>query len=128
MLQKLSKLTTADHSGAGWLQIFHLYRGFWRRYAKPADYTKLAVKTIAFYPRYIKGKRYRPLRVGYVVRGLVVRATKETRLYDNTRLWCSKNKVILLKKKGTFKSKHLYGFLPRTTKKKQYHALFDNVV
>lgn len=128
MLQKLTKLTTTDHSGAGWLQIFHLYRGFWRRYAYLGEYTKSAVKTIAFYPRYIKGKRYRPLRIGYVVRGLVVRVRKATRFVDNTRLWSFSNNVVLLKRRGVFKTKHLYGPLPRVTKKKQHQALFYDII
>lgn len=128
MLQKLSKLTTTDHSGAGWLQIFHLYRGFWRRYAYIGDYTKSAVKTIAFYPRHIKGKRYRPLRVGYVVRGLIVRSRKPNRFVDNTRLWAFSNNSVLLKKRGVFKTKHIYGPVPRTLNKKHHLSLFNYVV
>jgi len=53
MVQKQTAVWVADRSGAAWLQAFHLYRGTWRRYAGYGDYIKGAVKTVAFYPRYV---------------------------------------------------------------------------
>lgn len=128
MLQKLTMARVCDHSGAGWIQTIHLYRGTWRRSSSLADYIKGAVKRIAFYPRVVKGKRYRPLRVGYVVRGLIVQTRFQRRFVDNTRFVTTTNGVVLLKKRGVFKSKFLYGPLSRLTKKKQYLSLFDEFI
>lgn len=128
MLQKQTYVTVSDHSGAGWIQLFHLYRGSWRRYIAVGGYAKAAVKTIAFYPRAIRGKRYRPLRQGFVVRGMAVQTRAPLRFYDNTRHWSFANSLILLKRRGLFKSKYIYGPLSRTLNKKQYIALFDDYI
>jgi len=128
MLQKQTQSGVTDHSGAGWVQLFHLYRGFWRRYAFPGTYVKAAVKKIAFYPRAIKGKRYRPLRQGYVVRGLVVHTRKEFRFSDNTRYWLFANNLVLLRRRGLFKSKYIYGPLSRVLNKKLYQTYFDDAL
>jgi ribosomal protein L14 len=72
MFQKLTRITVSDGTGAGWLQVFHIYRGSRRRYAFIGDFIKMSVKTIAAYPKFIRGRRYRPLRVGYIVRGLAI--------------------------------------------------------
>lgn len=74
MLQRQTTALVLDLSGAGWVQLFHLYRGSTRRYAQIGGFVKGAVQTVAFYPTYIRGKRYRPIRVGHVVRGLVIQA------------------------------------------------------
>jgi ribosomal protein L14 len=72
MFQKLTRVGVADGTGAGWLQVFHIYRGSSRRYAKLGEYVKLSVKSMLSYPRFIRGRRYRPLRAGFVVRGFCV--------------------------------------------------------
>jgi len=86
MLQKLSKVVATDQSGVGWIQIFHLYGGSFRAATTVGGFVKGAVKSIAFYPKYIRGKRYRPTRQGFVVRGLATTALYAQRYNDNTRV------------------------------------------
>jgi ribosomal protein L14 len=128
MLQKFSHTTVSDNSGVAWLQLFHLYRGSWRRYAYIGDFAKGAVKEIAFYPLRVRGKRYRPLRKGFVVRGLVTQTVKERRFLDNTRCQFTTNAVVLLKRRGVFKSKYIYGPLSRLVKRRQYAAYFEAAI
>jgi ribosomal protein L14 len=85
---------------------------------------KGAIKRIAFYPRYRRGKRYRPLRVGYVVRGLVTQTRQPVRFFDGARCFAYQNAVVLLKKRGVLKSKYLTGPLLRTIRRPQYESLF----
>ncbi len=125
MVQKQTNLCVADRSGAAWVQVFHLYRGSWRRFSSYGDYVKSSVKKIAFYPKYIWSKRYKPLRMGYVVRGLLIQVKKQKRFNDNTRCFFRKNSVVLLKKREVFKSQTFYGPLVRLTKKKRYESLFN---
>lgn len=125
MVQKQTNVWVSDHSGASWVHVFHLYRGFWRRTSSYGDYIKGSVKKIAFYPKYIWGKKYKPLRVGYVVRGLLTQLKFSKRFFDNTRCSFRKNSVILLKKKEVFKSQTFYGPLVRLVKKKKYYSLFN---
>lgn len=124
MLQKLSYTVVGDESGARWVQLFHLYGGSRRRYLTPGLFAKGAVKQVAFYPLRIKGKRYRPIRQGFVVRGLAVHAVAVSRFVDNTRCAFTQNTLMLLKKRGVFKSKYLNGPLIRLVRRRRYLALF----
>ena len=124
MLQKQSKVTVSDGSGVSWLQVFHIYRGSWRRYANIGDFVKTSVREVVGYPRYVRGKRYKPLRVGYIVRGLVTNTVAWSRFKDNTRFRFYMNSIVLLKKRGTFRSKYIYTPISRMVRKRQYRVLF----
>lgn len=124
MLQKLSYLTLADASGAGWICAYHLYGGSWRKVVGCGGFVKAAIKAVAFFPLRIRGKRYRPLRKGFRVRGLVVHTTQMSRFLDNTRCAFQANTAVLLKRRGIFKSKYVYGPLPRLIRRKRYQAMF----
>ena len=128
MLQKQTRVTANDHSGAGWVQLFHIYRGFMRRHAFVGDYVKGSVRRLAFLPKHIRGKRYRPLRVGYKVRGFVAHTRHAQRFADGARCAFTANGVVLLKRRGLFKSKTLYGPLSRAVRKQRYEALFNAFV
>ncbi len=128
MIQKQTNVWVSDHSGAAWIHVFHLYRGFWRRSSSYGNYIKGAVKKIAFYPKYIWGKKYKPLRVGYVVRGLIIQTKFVKRFGDNTRCSFRKNSVVLLKKRGDFKSQTFYGPSSRFLRKKKYYSLFSSFI
>jgi ribosomal protein L14 len=92
------------------------------------DFIKGAIKRIAFYPKHRRGKRYRPLRLGFKVRGLVTQTRHPARYNDMTRAWFFQNAVVLLKRRGSLKSKYLQGPLTRTIRRRQYAALFDGWV
>lgn len=128
MLQKLTKAVATDQSGVGWIQIFHLYGGSTRKKTSVGGFVKGAVKSIAFYPKYIRGKRYRPTRLGFVVRGLVMGACYNQRFVDNSRVWALRNGLALIKKRGVFKAKHTQGVLIRVVKRRRYWSLFDDVI
>lgn len=128
MVQKQTNVWVSDRSGAAWIHTFHLYRGSWRRTSGYGSYIKGSIRAISFYPKYIWGKRYRPLRVGYVVRGLLTQLKASNRFFDNTRCQFRKNALVLLKKREVFKSQTLYGPLVRLAKKRRYEALFDSFI
>lgn len=125
MLPKLARVRVVDASGAGWVQVFHIYRGFNHRHATLGEFIKGAIKTIAFYPRYRRGKRYRPLRLGHIVRGLVVQTRAPVRLVDNTRIFFFQNATVLLKRRGVLKTKLIAGPLTRSIRRRQYEAMFE---
>jgi ribosomal protein L14 len=128
MLQKLSRAVAIDQSGVGWVQVFHLYGGSRRQSTGLGSFVKGAVKSIAFYPKYIRGKRYRPTRQGHVVRGLLMEARFAKRFYDNSRVWALANGLALIKKRGVFKAKHIQGCVIRTIRRRRYRALFGELV
>jgi len=126
MLPKLARTKVVDTSGAGWTMTFHIYRGFQHRYASLGDFLKGSIKHVAFYPRYRRGKRYRPLRLGYIVRGLVVQTRHPVRFYDNTRVFFFQNASVLLRRRGLLKSKFITGPLVRTMRRRQYNSVFTD--
>jgi ribosomal protein L14 len=128
MLQKLSRAVAIDQSGVGWVQVFHLYGGSRRKSTNVGRFVKGAVKSIAFYPKYIRGKRYRPTRLGYVVRGLLMEARYAQRFPDNTRAWGLTNGLALIKKRGVFKVKYIQGCVLRTIRRRRHRALFGDLV
>jgi ribosomal protein L14 len=128
MLPKLAMLKVVDASGAGWVQTFHIYRGSTHRLATLGDFVKGSLKRIAFYPRARRGKRYRPLRLGYIVRGLVCQTRHPLRFVDNTRCVFFQNATVLLRRRGLLRSKYLSGPLCRTIRRRQYAALFPAYV
>ena len=128
MLPKLAQVKVVDASGAGWVQVCHIYRGFKHKAASLGDFIKGSIKRIAFYPRHRRGKRYRPLRLGFVVRGLVCQTRHPVRYHDGTRGFFFQNTVVLLKRRGVLKSRYLVGPLVRTIRRRQYAALFPGFV
>lgn len=128
MLPRLAYVKVLDASGAGWVQAFHVYRGSFHKYAQVGDFIKGAVKRIAFYPRLRRGRRYRPLRLSYRVRGLVVQTRHAVRFLDGTRCICLQNAVVLLRKRGTLRSKFVAGPLLRVIRRPQYESLFRGYV
>ena len=124
MVQKLTRCRVVDTSGAGWVQVFHVYRGTFHKVAVVGDYVKSSIKQVAFYPRRVRGKRYRPLRQGYVVRGLLLHTTHPTRFLDNTRVSFPANTLALLKRRGLLKSKYVIGPILRVARRPQFEATF----
>lgn len=125
MIQKFMKVSTCDQLGIGWLRVIHLYRGSFRRYSKIGEFIKMSIRTIYKFPKKIKGKRYRRMRIGFVVRGLVFLAFKNKKFFDFSRISIFSNSVILLKKKGVFKSKNYVGPSLRLLNKWNYIFLTD---
>lgn len=124
MFQKLTRIGVADGSGVGWLQVFHLYRGSWRRYCAAGNFLKASVRTIITFPRYIRGRRYRPVRVGFIVRGLATSARSWARFTDGSRQRFLANSCVLLKRRGLLRSKYVYVPHTRLIRRSQYRLLF----
>jgi ribosomal protein L14 len=127
MFQKLTRVSVSDGTGIGWLQVFHLYRGSKRRYAKFGDFVKMSIRSINTFPVFIRGRRYRPLRVGYIVRGFATNICAWSRFFDGTRTRFFSNSVVLIKRKGLLKSKYTYTPLSRLIRKAKYRLLFSSL-
>ena len=127
MFQKLTHAGVADGTGCGWVQVFHLYRGSRRRYAGVGDFTKLSIRSMVSYPRPIRGRRYRPLRIGFVVRGFVCNVRAWVCFGDSARMRFLSNGVVLVRRRGMFRSKYVYSPLSRLVRRRQYGMLFAAV-
>jgi ribosomal protein L14 len=128
MLQRQSWALVLDASGAGWVQLFHLYRGSYRRFTHIGEYAKAAVKVVAFYPRRIWGKRYRPLRVGHKTRGLLLQTRFAVRFADSARVVFFQNAMVLLRRRGTMRTKANPTLLSRCARRQQYESIFGRLL
>lgn len=88
----------------------------------------MSVRFITKYPRKIRGKRYKPIRVGFRCRGMVTLLLKNKLFHDRSSLRVFQSSVLLLKKKGVFKSKSVFGPAIRNIKRKHYHEIFNYFV
>ena len=125
MLQKESYLRVTDSTGVGWLMIYHIYRGSWRRSARIGDYVRMSVKNIVRYPIRRRGLRYRPIRPGFRVRGLLVNLVKNKAFFDFSRLVTTVSTCVLLKKSNMFKSRHFKGPITRNMRYRKHHNKFN---
>lgn len=98
------------------------------RAATIGDFLKASVRHVAFYPKYRRGRRYKPIRLGHIVRGLVVQTRHPVRFSDNARLFFLQNAVVLLKRRGLLRSKQIVGPLPRTIRRRQYSSIFSGIL
>ena len=128
MLAKLTMVRVLDTTGVGWVQTFHLYGGSHRRWAAVGGFMKGAVSHITFYPKVRRGKRHRPLYVGKIVRGLITQARYVSRYHDGARCRFFFNAVVLLRRRGTLRSKLLHGPVSRNARRRAYEALFGGFV
>lgn len=124
MLQKQSMVTVADATGIGWCQVIHLYGGYRQRYARPGTYVKTTIRSIFKRRIKIRGRKYRPPKVGYILRGLVTRAAATLTMPDLSRHSALSSTIIGLKKRGVFKSKHHYGPLFIGVRRRRYGSMF----
>jgi ribosomal protein L14 len=113
MVFKESKVRACDGSGAGVTRVIHPYKKFKRRYSLLGEYKKASIKTLARLPRRIRGRRYRPLRRGFVVRGLLVRAPSPRLVGAVLGASCASSASVLVKRRGVLRSKYIYGPMQR---------------
>ncbi len=83
---------------------------------------------MVLYPTRIRGKRYRPLRPGYVVRGFLTNTVFPVKYKDNTNINFFFNGCVLIKKKGIFRSNYIITPLLKNIRKKQYQYLFKKMI
>ena len=128
MIFKESKVLVSDGSGAGITRVIHPYKKFKRGYSLIGEYKKASIKTLVRLPRRIRGKRYRPLRRGFVVRGLLARAPSPRLVGSTLGVSCESSASVLLKRRGVLKSKYIYGPMQRPRFALKFRAYFGALV
>ena len=119
MIQKNSILVPADKCGVLTVNIFHLYKGFNRKFSYFSDYIKLSVrKTIPESKLLKKSKR----------KGIIIRTNKYITVSDNTTVRFDYNSVIILKKRLTPEGKEIFGPILRNFKKKKFLSSFTGLI
>lgn len=128
MIFKESIIFNCDRSGARKVKVFHTYHRLKKRYAMLGEYMKVSVKTIERRPLRIRGKRYRPTHIGYILRGLYSLSIYNKQLCGSQCVKTSGNTMITLKKRGIIKSPYILSPIGRPFRVKKFFYIFDNVL
>jgi ribosomal protein L14 len=121
MFFKETKLSINDRSGAGRVGIFHLYTLRQRETGYVGHYVKGSVKKLSRLPPRIRGRRFRPIRCGFVVRCIVNNSFKVRGMGRGVFLSCIfDSAAVLIKRRGTLRSKHIFGVIQRPRIRKKF--------
>ena len=128
MSHRLSSVWVSDHSGGQRIMLFHSYARWLRGMVYQGEYAKGVVRALSFLPRPIRGRRYKPLRVGHKVRGILVRGSllrgTGLVLYSKSALAATAT----VKKRGVLRSPYVFGPACRPRASKRFCALFRHLV
>lgn len=111
MIQKESRLTVADNSGAKEVLCINVLGGSKRRYAGVGDNIVVSVKNAI-----PSGN----IKKGTVAKAVVVRTKKETRRPDGSYIRFDDNAVVLLNASGEMIGTRIFGPVARELREKQY--------
>jgi large subunit ribosomal protein L14 len=128
MIFKQTWLSVADNTNVRWLQVFHLYKGFYRKTTKIGFFIKATARVVEPPRIEYKGFKVKYNKKGDICRGLIIRARFNTKKHDGSSIYFSSNNTILLKKKQDVKSKYLYGPVSYVIKRKKFLTLFSTVL
>lgn len=128
MIFKQTWVGVSDNTNVKWLQIFHLYKGFYRKVTKVGFFVKGTARVVEPPKLEYKGFKRKFNKKGDICRGLIVRNKFNIVKKDGSALKFKSNNVILLKKKNEIKSKYLYGPVPTQIRRKKFLNLFKKIV
>ena len=111
MIQVGTNVKITDNTGAKTGRVFKILGGSKRRYARLGDLVVLSIKTAE--PRKLVKKKD-------VVRGVVVRQTKEFRRKDGSYIRFDDNAVVLLDEGGEMRGTRIFGPVARELRDKQF--------
>ena len=119
MIQKTSILVPTDKCGVLNINVFHLYKGFNRRFSYFGDYIKVSVKKTKPETTLIKKSKRK---------ALLVRTKKNININDGGYIRFDYNSAVILKKRLTPEGKELFGPILRNFKKKKFLSSFSGVI
>jgi large subunit ribosomal protein L14 len=107
MIQKGSKLTVIDNSGARFVSCIHVSGGYRRRYALIGDTIVVSVKKLRN-----KRKLFAKVKKGDVIKALIIRTKTCLKSYSAEYLNFKENSVILFNKQNKLIGTRLFGIIP----------------
>lgn len=111
MIQKFTKLTVADNSGARVVQCINVLGGTGRRYARVGDIIVVSVK---------EAIPNSPVRSGSVVRAVVVRTAQGYRRPDGSYIRFDDNAAVILTEANAPRGTRIFGPVARELREKNF--------
>lgn len=103
MINKLTILNNTDTSNIGFIKVFHLYGGFYRKKTKIGFYIKGSIRLLK--KKYMKNK----VKKGKIVKMIICSQKFFIKSLDNSVISNYKNKGLYLKKKNLLNSNYIIG-------------------
>ena len=111
MIQEQTMLDVADNTGAKRAQCIKVLGGSRRRYASLGDVIIASVK---------KSLPNGEVKSGQVIRGVVVRTSKEVRRPDGSYIRFDKNALVVIDKDNNPKGTRIFGAVARELREKNF--------
>ena len=128
MIFKKSWLNVSDSTNVNWIQIFHLYKGFFRKKTIIGNFVKGSARVVEPPRLEYKGFKYKYNIKGDICRGLIVRTSYKILKNDGSSVYFKNNNIILIRKKQDLKSKYVYGPTTKRIRRKRFSTLFRFVL
>lgn len=103
MINKLTIINNSDTSNIGFVKVFHLYGGFFRKTTKIGFYVKGSIRVLK--KKYIKNK----VKKGKIIKLIINSQRFFIKKKDNSIINNYKNSGICLKKKNVLNSNYIVG-------------------
>ena len=116
MVQQQTILKVADNTGAKEIMCIRCLGGSYRKYAKVGDVIVASVKSAA--PGGMVKK-------GDVVKAVVVRTKKPTRIADGSYIRFDENAAVIIKEDGNPKGTRIFGPIARELREKNYMKILS---
>ncbi|OGY79625.1 MAG: 50S ribosomal protein L14 [Candidatus Kerfeldbacteria bacterium RIFCSPHIGHO2_02_FULL_42_14] len=115
MIQKYTQLKVADNTGAKYIRVFHIMRGYKRRYARVGDIVTASVK---------EAVPHSAVKKGDIVKAVIVRQRKEYNRVDGTYIRFDENAAVLIDPKTKEpRGTRIFGPIPREIKVKGFNKI-----
>jgi len=118
MIQKGTFLIPADKNGVWWVSSFHIYGGFFNKYAKTGYFLKVSVKKVKNNFWLTKKSKNKS----------IVLLTKKEINYNNFYFKFKVNSCILLKKRLTSVGSEILGPALKKIKRKKFIYSFSGIL
>ena len=128
MIQKETWISFTDKSNAEWGQVFHLYKGFFRKKSSISFFFKGSIKKIIPPKEIYKGFKLKFFIKGNIFRGLIINTKYNFLQNDLFKVNMNINNCILIKKKQTPVSKHFLGPILKKINRKKIILLFKVII
>ena len=128
MLQRKTNLFITDGTYVKWLQVFHLYKGSFRKSIPVGFFAKGSAKIVKPPRVEYKGFKRKFNKKGDICRIIFINSRYWGSRPDGTKIKFRKNTAILIKKKQQPKSKYIYGITSRVVRRKKFLALYKVII
>lgn len=128
MLQKQTWVFVTDNTNVKWVKVFHLYKGFNRKFTKESYFVKSSARVVEPPRIEYKGFKYKYKIKGDICKLWICRTNRLTFYKDKRNTKFSENSGLNINKKANVLSKYINGSISRSVGQRKLLSLFHLVI